>query len=140
MNQEVGREIIRKNYVNPYNKVTIDNPNYIKVNTNNESCIDNIDLQILIEDGKIADIKFNGEACAIAISSTSIMIKELIGKSISQALEVIKNFEAMLEEKEYNKNLFNEAEAFKNLQPESRKTCAILPYRGILKTLESYNK
>ena len=83
MDAETKREIILENYSHPYNKVEEDLIGYIKVNTNNESCIDNIDLYLKIEEGILIDIKFGGEACAISTASTSIMLKNLIGKNIS---------------------------------------------------------
>ncbi|MDD4298953.1 MAG: iron-sulfur cluster assembly scaffold protein, partial [Bacilli bacterium] len=38
------------NYSNPFHKGLVNEPNYIKINMNNESCIDNIDLMIKIKD------------------------------------------------------------------------------------------
>ena len=93
MDEQIKREIIMENYLKPYNKENIDDSEYIKVNTNNESCIDNIDLNILIKDNIIKDIKFDGEACAISTASTSIMIQELIGKTVSEAIDYINTFE-----------------------------------------------
>ena len=81
MDQNLKRSIILEHYQNPKNKGLIDDNNYIKVNMNNESCIDEIDLMVKIEDNKITDIRFDGEACAICTSSTSIMIETLIGKT-----------------------------------------------------------
>ena len=130
-----------ENYLHPYNKATINDEEYIKVNSNNESCIDNIDLQILIKSGRISDIKFNGEACAISTASTSIMIKELIGKTIKDALDFINNFEAMVNEDEYDDTNLNEALVFDDIfKQKNRKTCATLPYRGIKKALMEYEK
>ena len=43
MNTELNREIILENATHPENRETVDDPQYIKVNSNNESCIDNID-------------------------------------------------------------------------------------------------
>lgn len=139
MDNEIKREIIMENYMHPYNKETICDESYLKVNSNNESCIDNIDLQILIKNNRIEDIKFNGEACAISTASTSIMIKELIGKSIEEAIDFIKQFENMVEEKEYNSQNLGEALVFDDIfKQNNRKHCATLPYRGIIKVLEEY--
>ena len=72
MDNELRREIIMDNYMYPYNKeVPTDKNDYIKVNSNNESCIDNIDIYLKIEDNIIKKIYFDGEACAISTSSTS---------------------------------------------------------------------
>ena len=66
-----------ENYLKPFNRETVLDERYIKVNSNSETCIDDINLYILFEDNKITDIHFDGEACAISTSATSIMIKLL---------------------------------------------------------------
>ena len=139
MDSELKREIIMEHYQNPINRKIINDESYEKVNTANESCIDNIDMYILIKDNIIKDICFDGEACAISISSTSIMIKNLIGKSVSEAKDYINNFINMVNEKNYDKDILNEAYVYEDIYKRStRKTCATLPYRGILKVLEKY--
>lgn len=141
MEENIKREIIMENYMHPYNNELVENKEYIKVNTNNESCIDNIDLQVLIKDDKIADIKFTGEACAISTASTSIMIKELIGKDIKSAINFIEQFENMVNEEEYNRQKLNTALVFDDIfKQNNRKTCATLPYKGIKKVLEDILK
>lgn len=135
------REIILDNYSHPFNKTSENLDGYIKVNSNNVSCIDNIDLFIKIEGSIIKDIKFNGEACAISTASTSIMIKNLIGKTIDDALKYIKNFESMLNEEEYDETSLNEAIVFDETYKQgNRKTCVTLPYVGIMKILEKYKE
>ena len=92
MDQNIKREIILEHYQNPVNKGLIDDNGYILVNTNNESCIDEINLMVKIEDDKIVDARFDGEACAICTSSTSIMIHTLIGKTLDEAVKIYNNF------------------------------------------------
>lgn len=141
MDNDLKREVILDNYSNPSNRGRVDNKDYIYVNTNNSSCIDNIDLYILIENNTIKDIKFDGEACAISTASTSIMTKELIGKTIDEALEFITNFDNMINEKPYDESKFNEAIVFNEIyKQENRKTCATLPYNGILDALNKYKE
>ena len=50
MDAELKREIIMEHYQNPLNKDKVIGEGYEKVNTSNQSCIDNIDLYILIKD------------------------------------------------------------------------------------------
>ena len=141
MDNDMKREIILDNYSHPYNKGKENTEGYIKVNSNNESCIDNIDLYIKFNGNKIEDIKFDGEACAISTASTSIMIKNMIGKDISEVLNYITNFEAMLNEEEYENIDFNEAVVFDETYKQgNRKTCVTLPYTGIKKAIEEYKK
>ena len=137
MDDNTKREILFDNYTNPYNKVDNDIEGYLKVNSNNESCIDNIDIYLKIEDKIIKDIKFKGEACAISTASTSIMIKNMIGMSVEDAIEYVKNFMNMINEEPYKDDNFEEALVFNETYKQaSRKTCATLPYRGIIKLLE----
>lgn len=140
MDKEFKKEIILDNYQNPFNKDGDDSLGYEKVNSNSESCIDDIDLYVKVEDGIVKDIHFNGEACAISTASTSIMLKNIIGKSVKEALNYINNFDNMVEEKEYDEEMLNEAIAFDEIyKQQNRKTCVILPYVGIKKILEKYD-
>ena len=139
MDENLRREIILDHYQNPKNRETVTDEKYIKVNSSNESCIDNINVYILVEDDILKDIKFDGEACAISTSSTSIMTENLIGKTIDDAIKYINNFEAMVDEKEYDEALLNEGIVYNEIYKQNnRKNCALLPYRGIKNILEDF--
>ena len=137
MDQNMKRSIILEHYQNPKNKGLIDDDSYIKINMNNDSCIDEVNLMVKIEDDKIKDVKFDGEACAICTSSTSVMIDTLLGKTLSEAEEIINNFYNMIEEKEYNEDLLEQANAYNDISKQpNRKKCALLSWWGIEKALE----
>ena len=136
MDSEFARAIILDNYQSPSNRGVPTEDDYIKINTNNESCIDNLDIYVQIKDNKINDICFEGEACAISTSSTSIMIRNLIGKTIDEALNYIENFENMLNEKPYDESILEEGLVYQEIYKQgNRKHCAYLPYEGIKKVL-----
>ena len=138
MDNNIRRTIILDNYEKPFNKGLLDSNEYNKINVNNESCIDNINMQIKIENNIIKDIRFDGEACAISTSATSIMIKLLINKKIDEALNIINNYENMINELEYNKEVLEEANVYDEIYKQpNRKKCALLPYRGIKEYLLS---
>ncbi len=137
MNQNLKRSIILENYQNPTNKGLIEDDSYILVNTNNESCIDEINLMVKIEDGIIVDAKFDGEACAICTSSTSIMINTIIGKTLEEAKEIYTNFIYMLDEKEYNEEILESAIVYDDIYKQpNRKKCALLPWWGLEKAIK----
>ncbi len=141
MDSNLKKEIIMDHYLNPKNKITTNDKDYVKINTNNESCIDNLDIYILFKNNKIEDIKFDGEACAISTSSTSIMITNLIGMTLNEAEEYIENFEAMINEQPYNSEILKEANAYDDIYKQNnRKNCALLPYKGIKKAIAEYRK
>ena len=132
MDSNIKRTIILDNYENPYNRGLTNDSSFDKVNANNESCIDNLDLEIKIENGVICDMHFDGEACAISTSSTTIMLKNLIGKTIDEALEFINEYENMIDEKEYNADILEEAVVYSDTYKQpSRKKCALLSYLSI---------
>lgn len=139
MDQNIKREIILDHYQNPINKGLIEDDSYIKANTNNESCIDEIDLMVKIMDDKIVDARFDGEACAICTSSTSIMVHTLIGKTIEEAIEIYDNFNKMLNEEQYNSDILEEAIVYDDIYKQpNRKKCALLPWWGFEKVINEY--
>ena len=141
MDQNLKREIILEHYQNPINKGLIDDKSYILVNTNNESCIDEINLMVKVENNKIVDARFDGEACAICTSSTSIMINTIIGKTLDEAIEIYKNFNQMLNEQEYNDKILEEANAYDDIYKQpNRKKCALLPWWGFEKIINEYKR
>ncbi len=141
MDKETKREIILDNYQNPTNRGLVEDATYKKANTRSSSCIDNIDLMMKIEDGKVVDACFDGEACAICTSSTSIIVKSLIGKSVDEAKNIIKNYQNMINEEDYDPEVLGELNAFDEiyLQP-ARKNCALLSSKSAVKILDEVGK
>lgn len=132
MDSNMKRAIILEHYSNPVNKGLVNDDSYIKTNVRNESCIDNINLMIKIQNSIIRDIRFDGEACAISTSSTSIMIQTLLNKPVDRAYEILTNFENMIDEKEYDKDILEDAIVYDEIYKQpNRKKCALLPWRGI---------
>lgn len=136
MDDNLRREIMLDNYNNPTNRGLIDDDNYLKVNTNSESCIDNLDFMMKVEEGVIKDIRFDGEACAISTSATSIMINSLIGKKVEEVKKILANYRNMINEEEYDSELLGELNVYDQIckQP-NRKNCALLPSVAIDKML-----
>lgn len=139
MDPNLKRSLLLDNFQNPKNKGLIDDDSYIKINTNNESCIDELDFMIKIEDNIIKDIRFDGEACAISTSTASVMIKTLINKNVDEALNIINNYQNMIDEKEYDEKILGEAIIYNEIYKQpNRKKCALLPWDGIKKVLLEY--
>ena len=139
MDNNLKREIIIDNYENPYHKKEIDDKEFIKANTHNESCIDNIDLYVKIKDGKIIDAYFNGEACAITTSATSIMVRKIIGLDLEHAKVLMREYLHMINEEEYDKELLDDLNAYYDISKQpSRIKCARLPFDTLEKTIKIY--
>lgn len=50
----------------------------------NPSCGDSVKIDAVIKGGKIEDIKFSGEGCAIAIASASMLTEKVKGMEITE--------------------------------------------------------
>ena len=140
IDDNIRRELIMEHYNNPINRKTINDDSYIKVNSSSETCIDDIDLYVLIKNNIIEDICFDGEACAISTSATSIMIKLIKGKSIDEVKKLMDDYNNMIETGEEKEEL-EEALAYSNIyKQQNRKGCATIPWLGIKKAIEKYEK
>ena len=132
MDNEIKRTLILDNFNNPVNKGLLNDPSYIKKDKNNSSCIDHFTIELKLEDNIIKDIRFDGEACAIATSSLSIAISKLIGKTKKEALDIIDNYNKMISNEEYDKEILEELIIYEDIgkQP-ARVKCATLGILGI---------
>lgn len=133
-----SREVIMKHYTSsPYKKSKNLDESYQKVTTKSDSCIDRLDIFIKIEEDKIVDAYFEGEACAIATSSCSILLENCKNKSLNEVKQFIENFENMINNYPYNEEELHEAVVFKEIVKQgNRKTCAYLPYGGLKQILD----
>jgi len=141
MDPMLKRSIILDHYQNPRNKSLVEDDSYIFENMNNTSCIDEVNVQIKFnEEGIVEDVRFDGEACAMCTSSASIMVETLIGKTVDEVKEILKNFSNMIDEKEYNADILEEAIVYDDVYKQpNRKKCVLLPWWGIEKALEEVN-
>ncbi|MCI5723804.1 MAG: SUF system NifU family Fe-S cluster assembly protein [Erysipelotrichaceae bacterium] len=129
---QVLRELIMDHYQYPHNHKLIKDNGYMSVHMASDSCIDDITVQSDIKDGIIQDIRFDGIACTISTASTSMMTDLLKGKSIAEAREIIKNYFDMIEEKDYDPELLQEAVALKNVYKQANRIkCATIGWKAI---------
>ena len=56
----------------------------LTIDMNNPTCGDRIHLTMKVEDGIVADAKFEGEGCSISMSSASMMTEAIKGKILKQ--------------------------------------------------------
>ena len=99
------RQIIMDHYEHPHNKRTPTDDRYLKINMNSESCIDNIDVFLLVENGIVKDCCFDGIGCTISTASTSIMTDLVKGKTIEEAEKIIDNYKKMISEDKFDEEL-----------------------------------
>lgn len=62
----------------------------------NPQCGDDVQVQLRLQDGKVADIAFQGQGCAICIASSSMMTEAVLGRELDAARELQQRFRAVL--------------------------------------------
>lgn len=72
-------------YKHPRHKGTIEHP-HAEHTEKNPSCGDTCHITLTVKDGVIQDAKFDGEGCAISIAGASMLLEELEGASVKDAL------------------------------------------------------
>lgn len=137
MDENLKRELILDNFKNPNNKGLINDKTYKQEKKSSSSCIDNFTIQLKLDKDIIKDIRFDGEACAIATSAISISIDKLIGKTKEEALDIINNYLNMIENKEFDSEKLEELIAYEDISKQpSRTKCATLGILGIMDLLK----
>jgi nitrogen fixation NifU-like protein len=68
----------------------------VSVEANNPSCGDEVRLHVLVRNGLVEGIAFEGAGCAISQASASLMTQAVKGKSVVEGLAVAAAFHRML--------------------------------------------
>jgi nitrogen fixation protein NifU and related proteins len=109
---------------------TIDNP----------LCGDVVTVQLLVENARIADVAHSGHGCALSIASASLLADRLIGLTLADARAVLASFEAMIATEPDAPDRADELgplAAFAGVRAfRSRRACATLPARAVMRSLE----
>ena len=139
MEDNLKREILLDHYQNPRNKGLVDDPNYHMVHNASDSCIDDIKVQMLINDNKIQDVRFDGVGCTICFASTSIISELIKGKTKKDALDIINEYYNMIDEKPYNPDVLEEANAFDTLSKQANRIkCGTIGVHAMEQLIKEY--
>ena len=128
------RQVIMDHYKNPRNRGEIDDDNTLKVNMNNPTCGDRIQLQMNVQESKVADAKFIGEGCSISLSSASMMTQAVKGLDVDDALRLSEIFSKMMLGKEVDDSGFDlgDIEALQGVAKfPARIKCATLAWKAM---------
>ncbi len=95
--EDLYREIILDHYRNPRNRGDLPTPPARRVEGFNPLCGDEVVLYVALDDnGRITDIKVDGQGCSISQSSASMMTSAVIGHTQAETFELVRAFKAMM--------------------------------------------
>ena len=83
--ENLYQELILDHYRRRRNAGALDEPS-IAVDHNNPLCGDEIHLELLLEDGRVSDLRHAGQGCSISQASASMMTEAVAGKTVKDAL------------------------------------------------------
>ena len=89
------QEVILDHQRNPRNFAKLPTANH-QAEGANPLCGDHVTVYLDVEDGVIRDISFQGEGCAIAKASASMMTAAVKGKTLAEASETFRQFHQMV--------------------------------------------
>lgn len=93
--EDLYREIILDHYRTPRNRGELDPP-AVSAEGYNPLCGDEIRIFIIVENGVVSDVRFNGSGCSISQSSTSMMTTAIKGKPVDEVRKVVRRFKHMM--------------------------------------------
>jgi nitrogen fixation NifU-like protein len=106
----------------------------------NPLCGDHIWVYLKLENGLIADIKFEGQGCAICKASSSLMTTSVKGKTIEEAKHLFSEFHSMVKGElhpDRDPNSLGKLAMFSNIwQYPSRVKCAALAWHAMRGALD----
>lgn len=62
----------------------------------NLQCGDDLQVALVVDNGRVSDIRFNGQGCAICIASASMMTEAVLGQEVALAQALQARFRAVL--------------------------------------------
>ena len=88
---DLYREAILDYYKHPRHKVHLAAPDF-QYHDHNPFCGDDITVELKVENGVVVDAAFDGHGCAISQATASMLMEEVIGKSLDAIKAIDKEY------------------------------------------------
>ncbi|HEY3736170.1 MAG TPA: SUF system NifU family Fe-S cluster assembly protein [Jatrophihabitans sp.] len=131
------QELILDHYKNPQHHELID-PFSAEVHHVNPTCGDEVTLRVRVSDGIIDDLGWDGQGCSISQASTSVMSGLVVGRKITDALELQERFLELMQSRgtteitEDDEETLEDAVAFEGVSKyPARVKCALLGWMAM---------
>lgn len=136
--RELYQQVILDHSRKPRNYGELDPP-CAHAHGDNPSCGDEVDLFVRFDDaGRIADIKFSGQGCAISQASASMMTVKVKGKAKAEAASLGEDFRRVVtgDGAPENADALGELQLLEGVQKfPQRVKCAMLAWRALQQTM-----
>lgn len=93
--EDLYKEIILENYRSRKNKGPIEEANYHAEGAN-PSCGDDLELFLVVQDGVIERMNYDGIGCSICCAGANLLCDSLRGRTFEEAKHIVAQFKGML--------------------------------------------
>lgn len=93
--REIYQEVILDHYRKPRNFSSLATATG-EARGHNPLCGDRVSVFLVVEDGVVADVSFQGAGCAISTASASLMTEAIKGKTVDEAHDLFHRFHTMM--------------------------------------------
>jgi nitrogen fixation NifU-like protein len=83
-------EIIQDAYRNPAHRGRLQHPSH-SFEDENPLCGDTLHIDLTVEDGRVAEARFDGRGCAISQASAELLLDRVLGQPLGVAAELTRD-------------------------------------------------
>lgn len=132
---DLYREVILDHYQRPRHRGSLPGAT-VSVGLNNPVCGDEIVLQLLVRDGRVAAASFAGQGCAISQASASMMTEAVRGLSVDEVRTLLGEFRTMVKTGVAPDDWGDLAALAGVVQFPTRVKCAMLAWEALERSLD----
>jgi nitrogen fixation NifU-like protein len=92
---DLYQELVLEHKRTPRNFGHLPHPTHQAQGTNPQ-CGDQVAVELQVQDGRVQDIRFSGQGCAICMASSSMMTEAVKGRDLASAQQLQQHFRAVL--------------------------------------------
>jgi nitrogen fixation protein NifU and related proteins len=126
---QLYQEIILDHYKRPHGRGLRD-PFDAESFQVNPTCGDEVTLRVKLDDGKVADVSYDGQGCSISQASTSVLTDLVVGHTLEEAFTTMDAFVELMQGKgkvEPDEEVLEDGIAFAGVAKyPARVKCALL--------------
>lgn len=139
--RELYQQVILDHNRSPKNFKKIEKPTSMAVG-HNPLCGDEITVSIVVEDGVVEDVGFQGVGCAISQASASMMTAAIKGKPVDAVKELFEKFHRMVaSDEDTDLDAMGKLAAFGGVREfPARVKCASLPWHTMKAALDDVSE
>jgi len=138
--QRLYQELVLDHYKNPRNRGALDGCTHAADGVN-PLCGDSLRVELVCADGRIAAMKFSGEACAITTATASMLSELVAGFDVGELAALNAPFDRLLRGEVEADETLGPLNALAELRRHPlRRKCAELPWATLRAALEGTSR